>query len=267
MSAETFALHVELVCRDDAAANECLFGLDSCASATQTAGPGVPTYIFFRSAAVTRRIATHTPHAVGLEYLELYLDARAFWDHVASDEWMAGLKRLTREGQRLERRVYWAGTPPESVRRTRSWTDLDAVQLEPCVQRLFDPARAHEQQGAEFVSLFLDHGSEQTGIASRLAALDGDPAWITLLAFPHPTLPRVSRLLGVRRPQPLGASEHAAWQSLLAHVDGGEATVIGIEPAPLAGMLERSTLSVRSSLRVHAGYPLHPFAGSYTAAR
>ena len=49
MSAETFALHVELVCPDDAAANESLFGLDSCASATQSAGPGVPTYIFFRS--------------------------------------------------------------------------------------------------------------------------------------------------------------------------------------------------------------------------
>ncbi len=123
MSAETFALHVELVCPDDAAANESLFGLDSCASATQSAGPGVPTYIFFRSAAVTRRIAKHTPSAVGLEYLELYLDARAFSQHVASDEWMAGLQRLTRDGQRLERRVYWAGSPPASVRRTRSWTD------------------------------------------------------------------------------------------------------------------------------------------------
>ena len=140
------------------------------------------------------------------------------------------------------------------------------MQLDTCVQRLFDPARAHEQQGAEFVSLFLDHAGDDAGVSARLAALDGDPAWITLLAFRHPTLPRVSRLLGVRRPQPLGASENAAWWSLLDHVAGGEATVIGIEPAPLAGLLERSSLSVRSSLRVHAGYPLHPFAGSYTAA-
>ncbi len=266
MSNETFMLHVELICSDEAAANESLFGLDSCASATQSAGPGVPTYLFFKSAAVTRRIANHTPVAVGLEYLELYLDARAFRDHVASDEWMAGLKRLTRDGNRVERRVYWAGSPPESVRRTRSWTDLNAVQLDTCAQRLFDGTRAHEQQGCEFVSLYLDHAGPDETIAARMAALDADPAWITFVAFRHPTLARVRRLLGVRRPQPLGMAGHAAWQSLLDSVAGGDATVIGIEPAPLAAVLERSRLSVRSSLRIHAGYPLHPFAGGYTPA-
>ncbi len=257
-----FFLHVELVCPSLQAANKSLLALDSCASATQSATPGVTTYIFYRSAAVTKRLAQASAGEVGIEYLEVYLDDAAFWGHVKSREWAGGYQQLTDLANRRARFVYFAGNPSEDIQRSKSWQELDATPVDMTSTVIYEPTADPTVSGFEFLSLYLD-GVDS---APSLAAIAQHASWMTCAAFPHPTLNSVTRFIGVRQPAPLTPTEFNDWQMLLSHQPTGQATLIATEPSPLQGLMERSQLMLQVTLKQHSGYAIHPFAPTKTSS-
>ena len=253
---DPFFLHVELVCPNLAAANASLLALDSCASATQSATPGVTTYIFYRSAAVTRRLANASAGEVGIEYLEVYLDDESFWGHVKSREWLGGFERLTDPNNRIARHVYFAGKPSETITSSQSWAELNATPIDMTATTLYKPEANAAHAGYEFLSLYSD-GADNICALMRIAQ---QASWVTSAAFPHPHLDGVSKLIGVRRPLPLTTPERSDWETLLSTPVEGQATLIATEPSPLQELLDRSQLSVRLILKQHSGYAMHPLA-------
>ena len=262
ISADLFVLHVELACPDAAAANRVLSGLEMCASATRVAGPGVPIYVFHRSAAVTQRARLTVPDAVGLEYFEFYLDGPAFWRHAESAEFLAGFNEATRPTDRIERRVYFAGNAPQTVMRTKVWDGLRASALsvvEPVLLNM------HEAKGrsVEYVSLYLKTLIGTHSISDALRALSLDPSWVALLLFEHPDQPNTMRLMGVRLPVMVDR-QNSHWSELRRLVSDVQGTSIAMSDAPLAEYLQHEHgWGIERMIKSFAGYPLHPEAGTY----
>ncbi len=189
---------------------------------------------------------------MGIEYLEVYLDDEAFWGHVQSTEWMTGFAQLTDPANRLSRHVYYAGDPSESIRRSDSWTALEAVSIDMGATVLHRPQAAANGLGYEFVSIYVDTD------VSKLSSIANHPDWVTCAAFAHPRLEGVARFLGVRRPQPLSAEAMSEWRRWLSQQLTGEATLITTEPSPLVDLLQGTNLTVQATVKQHSGYAIHP---------
>ena len=263
---ELFALHVELACPDAEAAAEVLLGLKQCAQATETAGAGVPIYLFHRSEPLTQRLQSEYPRAVGLEYLECYLDANAFWNHARSKEFRAAYRQVTDPRYRIARSVYFIGTPPPSVTSAKVWAQLKVMELRPVdFLRLSLSAETSESE-LEYLSLFLRDTPAIEELRRLLNAIAQDPAWALSLAFLHPRRARELRFLGVRRGSALG-SQQAHWSALLEQVNGIEGSCIAHSVGTLTPYLEEIGGCELHRVEDFAGYLLHPNAGQDRTCR
>ena len=265
-SQELFALHVELACPDAEAAVQVLLGLRQCAQATEAAGAGVPIYLFHRSEPLTQRLQPKYPRAVGLEYLECYLDARAFWNHARCKEFRVGYRQVTDPRYRIARWVYFMGTPPPTVTSAKAWAQFKAMELGPVDFLKLSLSEETTESELEYLSLFLRDSPAIENLRHLLEPIAQDPAWILSLAFLHPQRAREFRFLGVRRGGALG-SQQAHWSALLDRMNGIEGSCITHSVGTLTPRLEEIGDCKLHRVEDAAGYILHPNAGQYRTSR
>ena len=256
---DAFLLDVALRCPGEAAADRVLDGLSRCAAATRRAGPGVPVYLFHR---VPPAPGAGAP-TVDLEYCELYLGAAPFWRHAESAGFLAGYRAATRPADRLAARVGFAGAPPSDVATRSLAPRLRARPLAVRGATLFDAGRAREAPGAEYVSLRVTPAPPpDPGPDKPLAALVAAAPWVSVVLFDDPVESGRLRLKGVRAGMPPAPRERALWADVAARAADARGVHIGAADAPLAAFLGGTPGFAVDEPARHAGYVLHPRAGS-----
>lgn len=199
IAAEAFFLYAETYLPHEDARAATLAALQSCADGTGRATPSVATYVFRPSAHAARIGEQVYPGSVALESTELYLTHKGFRDHLATDEFGAGLRAMYKGTRRLGARLFWIGPRPASDMMHNIFrSDPSARPVLPVRECIFDAA-AYGRVRNEDVAIFsLTRVVEAGAGAEVMDAIDAIAASlrpISLVAFFHPLAPELLRLI------------------------------------------------------------------------
>lgn len=216
---EAFFLYAETYLPGEEARDATLTALQSCADGTSRATPSVATYVFRPSLHAQRIGEKLHPGSVALESTELYLTHQGFRDHLATDEFRAGLRAMYKGTRRLGARLFWIGPRPASDMMHNIYrSDPFARPVMPVREQLFD-ANAYAVARDEDVAIFslarVVAAGEGASVIDAIDKIADSLETISFVAFFHPLAPELLRIFLVaavdnRQPGPRFGEAFAA---------------------------------------------------------
>lgn len=201
IAAEAFFLYAETYLPHEEAREATLQALQSCADGTDRATPSVATYVFRPSAHAARIGERLHPGSISLESTELYLTHQGFRDHLATDEFRAGLRAMYKGTRRLGARLFWIGPRPASDMMHNIYrSDPLARPVLPVRELVFDSlayGRARNQDVAIFSLTRVVQSGAGADVMDIVDAIAESLKPISLVAFFHPLAPELLRMIVV----------------------------------------------------------------------
>lgn len=199
MPGEPFLLYAETFFADVTTLQSNLDALQRCVDGTSRTTPSVATYLFRPSRAATLAGQSPFPGCVAIESTELYLTDRGFHEHLQSDEFRAGLRKMYREIPRLGLRIFWIGERPTADALAKIHrSDPDARPVAALRIKLFDAEVHRSVDAADLVLASVSVMIEDAAGAAAVEHVDrlyGGLRTVTFVAFFHPYDPRRLRVL------------------------------------------------------------------------